>query len=164
MRRLRALALVVGLAGASCAELLGIESATVDASLVVDAADAADAEANDASAGVRCGDMSCKGSKPICCFAGMAIIDGSTGLPTCATIDADTAMGNMCVTALHCDDQAECGDSGVCCLTSTVDGSVSQCSPSCAASIMCDPTVDGGCECTGTVTFKSESYSICADQ
>jgi hypothetical protein len=151
----RLVALAVCVTSVSCAELLGIESATVDGG--VDALADAPFDAGQGSDLVHCGDGSCGALKPVCCF-------GMTPISQCEASEAAAAnFGAMCSTALHCDDQAQCGDSGVCCLTMTADGSVSECSASCSGSIMCDPDADGGCDCSGSITFKGVSYSLCVD-
>jgi hypothetical protein len=146
-------------ASASCAELLGIEEATVDASIDT-SIDATDSNVDDVlTEGIRCGTLFCEPGAQACCV----------GSGHCQSLEAGTA-GN-CVAVLRCDEQAECEDGAVCCLT-TMDAAVlgdaatsrnSQCVSSCDnGMIMCNPDAAGpDCTCTGTVTVFGVSYSTC---
>ena len=143
---------------ASCAELLGIEEATVDAS--IDAT--TDSNVDDAlTDGIRCGPDFCDPSVSLCCL----------GSAHCQNLDAPNST-SACVAVLRCDEQAECADGSVCCLT-TDEGGISgssdahakssQCASSCDnGMIMCNPDAAGPeCTCTGTVTLIDASYFTC---
>jgi hypothetical protein len=153
---------VVCCASASCAELLGIEEATVDASL--DAT--TDSNADDVlSEGIRCGAFLCDPAVSECCL----------GMGRCQSLDASSegsVTSGSCSGLLRCDEQADCDDAAVCCLTtdeSGVSGPVdahfksSQCTGSCDnGTIMCNPDAAApNCNCTGTVTLFEASYFTC---
>ena len=155
----RTLLMSLCLASASCAELLGIESATVDASIQDSASEASDG----GNIGVRCGDTYCVAQG--CCLGGIG----------CEPFDGNASNGNCLGSFLRCDDPSDCQDASLCCLTSGDGGGISAgadvgvdkfqsaCVSSCSGKVMCDPNADViGCSCDASVTLKDASYFVCS--
>jgi hypothetical protein len=110
----------------SCAEILGITSASVDEGGVD--ADATISDVSIERALVQCGDAQCEA----CCAPALVC-------------DPDMmACGDASL--LHCDNAAGCAE-GVCCYfrldTTNTHGYASACQPACEdGSVMCDPLAD----------------------